>query len=269
LVQCAGQPVLPVSLKDELGADTVKIYCPKCSQVYHPAPARSRAGTSAGVDGAAFGTTFPHLFLMTFSNLVPDPLPLDSTYVPRVFGFRVHKPARQRFNAPVAAATNTTATSATSPNGNAAAVDSTTSAVASLSQNPNHDASNAALAGALLDAEDGNNAAAAGNDSKIKNEAAPEGVNPSHGATLDVAAASGTVNEPRAAEDEEDDDDALAESDDKITARLGVKRSKRDGPPELGKASSHNGSSTPTFLMEGAAKRRRRTTSLTATNNNA
>ena len=48
------------------------------------------------MDGAAFGTTFPHLFLMTFSNLVPDRLPADSAYVPRVFGFRVHMSARQR-----------------------------------------------------------------------------------------------------------------------------------------------------------------------------
>ena len=97
LVQCAGQPVLPVGLKDEMGVDTVKIYCPKCSQVYHPPPIRSsRTGTSSGVDGAAFGTTFPHLFLMTFANLVPDPLPVESTYVPRVFGFRVHQSARQR-----------------------------------------------------------------------------------------------------------------------------------------------------------------------------
>jgi len=101
-VQCAGQPVLPVSLKDEMGADTVKVYCPKCSQVYHPPPPRSRTGNAAGVDGAAFGTTFPHLFLMTFSNLVPDPLPSDVAYVPRVFGFRVHKSARLRFNNPPA-----------------------------------------------------------------------------------------------------------------------------------------------------------------------
>ena len=104
LVQCAGQPVLPVGLKDEMGADTVKIFCPKCQCVYHPPPIRSRsshhggAGT-AGVDGAAFGTTFPHLFLMTFSNLVPDRLTADSAYVPRVFGFRVHMSARQRASA--------------------------------------------------------------------------------------------------------------------------------------------------------------------------
>ena len=47
------------------------------------------------MDGAAFGTTFPHLFLMTFNNLVPDPHPPDSAYVPRVFGFRVHRSAHR------------------------------------------------------------------------------------------------------------------------------------------------------------------------------
>jgi len=111
LVQCSSQPVLPVGLKDEMGADTVKIFCPKCQCVYHPPPIRSRSsshhhnhshnsasggGGASGVDGAALGTTFPHLFLMTFSNLVPDPLPPNSAYVPRVFGFRVHMSARQR-----------------------------------------------------------------------------------------------------------------------------------------------------------------------------
>ena len=79
----------------------MKIFCPKCQCVYHPPPVRSRSSHhggagAAGVDGAAFGTTFPHLFLMTFSNLVPDPLPKDSAYIPRVFGFRVHMSARQR-----------------------------------------------------------------------------------------------------------------------------------------------------------------------------
>lgn len=101
MVQCSGQPVLPVGLKDEIGADTVKIFCPKCQCVYHPPVVRHRGSLrevsgNAGVDGASFGTTFPHLFLMTFSNLVPDPLPGDSVYIPRVFGFRVHSSARQR-----------------------------------------------------------------------------------------------------------------------------------------------------------------------------
>merc|ERR1712127_1093244 len=59
LVQCSGQPVLPVGVRDEVGVDTVKVFCPKCQCVYIPPPIRSRGG----VDGASFGTTFPHLFL--------------------------------------------------------------------------------------------------------------------------------------------------------------------------------------------------------------
>lgn len=105
LIQCYGQPVLPVGMRDEMGVDTVEIFCPKCKCVYHPPPIRSRSNhctavnqisASGAVDGAAFGTTFPHLFLMTFNNLVPDALSPESTYVPRIFGFRVHRSGRQR-----------------------------------------------------------------------------------------------------------------------------------------------------------------------------
>ncbi len=116
LVQCGGQPVLPVGLKDDLGVDTVKIYCPKCSQVYHPPPIRSsRTGNTSGVDGAAFGTTFPHLFLMTFHNLSPDPLPVQTTYVPRVFGFRVHKTESTSSTARVADAKSAKSSNGDSP----------------------------------------------------------------------------------------------------------------------------------------------------------
>jgi len=104
LIQCFGQPVLPVGLRDEMGADTVKVFCPKCKCVYHPPSIRQRnnhvtvnhSSGSGAVDGAAFGTTFPHLFLMTFNNLVPDALSPDTSYVPRIFGFRVHQLAGQR-----------------------------------------------------------------------------------------------------------------------------------------------------------------------------
>lgn len=40
------------------------------------------------VDGACFGTGFAHIFLMTFDDLVPC-IP-TATYVPRVFGFKIH-----------------------------------------------------------------------------------------------------------------------------------------------------------------------------------
>eukprot|EP00563_Minutocellus_polymorphus_P017012 CAMPEP_0181057822 /NCGR_PEP_ID=MMETSP1070-20121207/20463_1 /TAXON_ID=265543 /ORGANISM="Minutocellus polymorphus, Strain NH13" /LENGTH=412 /DNA_ID=CAMNT_0023137277 /DNA_START=473 /DNA_END=1711 /DNA_ORIENTATION=- len=125
LIQCNGQPVLPVGLRDEMGADTVKIFCPRCKSVYHPPPIRSRSshhgpGAASGtgaVDGAAFGTTFPHLFLMTFNNLVPDPLDSKSKYVPRVFGFRVHHSARQRIS-PGGSASAGLPSSTTVPQGN-------------------------------------------------------------------------------------------------------------------------------------------------------
>eukprot|EP00814_Leptocylindrus_danicus_P011962 CAMPEP_0116043864 /NCGR_PEP_ID=MMETSP0321-20121206/26670_1 /TAXON_ID=163516 /ORGANISM="Leptocylindrus danicus var. danicus, Strain B650" /LENGTH=221 /DNA_ID=CAMNT_0003524875 /DNA_START=63 /DNA_END=726 /DNA_ORIENTATION=- len=88
LVQCGGQPVLPVGLKDEIGNDSVMCLSPTISI--------TKLGGNPGVDGASFGTTFPHLFLMTFSNLVPDGLTTDSQYVPRVFGFKLHASSRGR-----------------------------------------------------------------------------------------------------------------------------------------------------------------------------
>jgi casein kinase II subunit beta len=44
------------------------------------------------IDGAYFGTTFPHLFLMTYPYIKPSK-PTQS-YTPRIFGFKLHKSAR-------------------------------------------------------------------------------------------------------------------------------------------------------------------------------
>uniref|UniRef100_A0A7N0V5B8 Casein kinase II subunit beta n=1 Tax=Kalanchoe fedtschenkoi TaxID=63787 RepID=A0A7N0V5B8_KALFE len=81
---CCGQPCLPVGQSDIPRSSTVKIYCPKCEDIYYP---RSKY---QDIDGAYFGTTFPHMFLMTYGHLKP-PKPTQS-YVPRVFGFKLHKP---------------------------------------------------------------------------------------------------------------------------------------------------------------------------------
>lgn len=42
------------------------------------------------IDGTYFGTTFTHLFLMTYPHLKPQK-PAQQ-YIPRVFGFKIHKP---------------------------------------------------------------------------------------------------------------------------------------------------------------------------------
>jgi len=85
-VLCRGQPCLPVGLADTTNQDSVKIYCPSCEDVYKPKSSRYEH-----VDGAYFGTTFPHLFFLTFPELKFSKT--DAKYIPRVFGFRVHKDA--------------------------------------------------------------------------------------------------------------------------------------------------------------------------------
>jgi hypothetical protein len=40
------------------------------------------------IDGAFFGTSFPHIFLMTYENCVPSAP--SSAFIPRVFGFKIH-----------------------------------------------------------------------------------------------------------------------------------------------------------------------------------
>nr|CCA16806.1 casein kinase II subunit beta putative [Albugo laibachii Nc14] len=82
-VFCQGQPVLPVGQSDGPRHTTVNVFCPKCREIYFPKS--QRAGQ---IDGAYFGSTFPHMFLMTHSYLVPAPP--TQTYTPRVFGYKVH-----------------------------------------------------------------------------------------------------------------------------------------------------------------------------------
>lgn len=84
-VYCCGQPCLPVGQADIPRSTTVKIYCPRCEDVYYP-----RSKYQGNIDGAYFGTTFPHLFLMTYSQFKPTKA--SQSYVPRVFGFKLHKP---------------------------------------------------------------------------------------------------------------------------------------------------------------------------------
>ncbi|XP_059313050.1 putative casein kinase II subunit beta-4 [Lycium ferocissimum] len=83
-VYCCGQPCLPVGQSDIPRSSTVKIYCPKCEDIYYP-----RSKYQGNIDGAYFGTTFPHLFLMTYGHLKPQKP--TQNYVPRVFGFKLHK----------------------------------------------------------------------------------------------------------------------------------------------------------------------------------
>jgi len=81
---CCGQAALPIGRSDLPRNYTVHVFCPKCRDLFVP-----RSSRSASIDGAYFGTTFPHLFLLTFPELIPQHNTLS--FVPRVFGFQINR----------------------------------------------------------------------------------------------------------------------------------------------------------------------------------
>jgi Casein kinase II regulatory subunit len=76
-VFCQGQPVLPVGLSDLPRNYTVNVFCPRCHGLFFPKSTRQ-----ANIDGAYFGTTFPHLYLICHPVSVSllDPTALFSVF---------------------------------------------------------------------------------------------------------------------------------------------------------------------------------------------
>jgi len=83
-VFCQGQPAIPVGQSDISRTNTVKLFCPRCQDIYYPKYSRH-----CNIDGAYFGTSFPHLLLATYPEIVPQKP--TNTYVPRIYGFKIHK----------------------------------------------------------------------------------------------------------------------------------------------------------------------------------
>ncbi|KAG8969898.1 casein kinase 2 regulatory subunit [Tulasnella sp. 419] len=69
-VLCHSQPLLPCGLTDLPYEKPVKLYCPRCEDLY--SPKSSRHGS---IDGAYFGSTFPHMFLMVYPHMIPPKSP--------------------------------------------------------------------------------------------------------------------------------------------------------------------------------------------------
>ncbi|GAB5587507.1 casein kinase 2 regulatory subunit [Umbelopsis nana] len=83
-VYCYRCPVLPCGRSDQPGIEAVRFFCPCCLDVYSPQTTRHST-----IDGAHFGSTFPHLLLFTYPDLVPDGR--TQIYKPKIFGFRVNE----------------------------------------------------------------------------------------------------------------------------------------------------------------------------------
>ncbi|KAF1543500.1 Casein kinase II subunit beta, partial [Eudyptes schlegeli] len=82
------QPVPRPGLSDIPGEAMVKLYCPKCMDVYTPKSSRHHH-----TDGAYFGTGFPHMLFMVHPEYRPK-RPANQ-FVPRLYGFKIHPMAYQ------------------------------------------------------------------------------------------------------------------------------------------------------------------------------
>merc|ERR1712232_970908 len=90
LAQCEAinQAVLPIGMSDLLRQSAAKVFCPHCQEIYFPKSSRLEC-----LDGAYFGTSFAHLFLLTYQHLMPIHFP--APYVPRIYGFKIHRSVRE------------------------------------------------------------------------------------------------------------------------------------------------------------------------------
>jgi len=83
---CENQKVVPCGEFDEPQQGYVKLFCPKCQDLYYP-----KSKKHANIDGAFFGTTFPHIFFLNYPECANA---LTKFYKPTIYGFRVNARAR-------------------------------------------------------------------------------------------------------------------------------------------------------------------------------
>ncbi|KAH3761591.1 casein kinase II subunit beta [Pelomyxa schiedti] len=105
---CNGQPVLPVGLSDIPRQQPVRLYCPRCEDVYIP-----KVQKHTSIDGAYFGTSFPHMLLLQYPELVP-PKPAPK-YVPKIFGFKIRHSTPTGCSSGSSASLTTTTPTSTTP----------------------------------------------------------------------------------------------------------------------------------------------------------
>merc|ERR1719230_1227232 len=87
-ISCENQAVLPIGMSDLLRQSAAKVYCVRCQEIYFPKASRLEC-----LDGAYFGTSFAHLFFLTYQHLVPNSVP--TPHVPRIYGFKINKNVKE------------------------------------------------------------------------------------------------------------------------------------------------------------------------------
>lgn len=87
-VLCNGTNLLPMGTSSTLRKHAVKLFCPKCCDIY-------KAPKTPTIDGAYFGPAFPHLFLCEFVHF--DTSDEFKPFDQKVFGFRVHMTPQSKY----------------------------------------------------------------------------------------------------------------------------------------------------------------------------
>ncbi len=79
---CGGQNVIPIGMSESLKHSRVKVYCPKCNEVY------ISKKKCEDIDGAYFGPSFPFILLKTFEDMMPKEKP--KRFEPTIYGFKLY-----------------------------------------------------------------------------------------------------------------------------------------------------------------------------------
>lgn len=90
---CDRQKTLPVGLSNNLKTSRFKVFCTRCDEVYLP------KFRNVNIDGAYFGTSFPHMFQKNYPNAVILP-PKVYLYEPKLFGFKIYKKRGSKYFEP-------------------------------------------------------------------------------------------------------------------------------------------------------------------------
>lgn len=68
-------------MSDKLRGGRIKVFCPKCEEIYIP-------NSKFNLDGGFFGVSLPHIFLAFYKKVIVMS-PMVSYYVPEISGFKI------------------------------------------------------------------------------------------------------------------------------------------------------------------------------------
>ena len=81
-VLCENEKLLPVGTSHKIRHHSLKLYCPKCNDIYKCPP-------NIQIDGAHFGPAFPHVFFTSYTKF--DSFKNFKPFKMQMFGFPVHR----------------------------------------------------------------------------------------------------------------------------------------------------------------------------------